>query len=415
MESCKSVYGSEYWHELCGTLMNKCITHKNERNDNGRYLFLVQDFYVEILGAFIPGFLFFVTLSFIVMYFYYYATLGHLPFEKHLGTLASHWGTWTFLGCLSYAFGVVFYRKPPKKIDTISCFRRWTKSPPVECWKLAVQYEKPPMNSIDIREFNERKKKDEEATTSFGGHNLFSYAFGFKSVEKKIGKRIEEREQENCGIKFDYPYPHLRVYLWARGFYHLMKFVPWCAFGSDGATAHRSKHSMNIIKQRIKNFGTIGMCLDLIRNEGQIRLLSSLWYVFKLLRTYLDSALYLGCIVFIFRLSSLELTGAEINGICCLRRLVSPIPGFWSYQCYFLLLIFMKAIFTCFKWYIEDCMNYVRSREIVMILENAYLLSLKDRTVFSDLESATWDFVSGNNGCRKCLRPCSNVKMNKPD
>ena len=387
-------------------------------NDNGRYLFIVQDFYVEVMGAFIPGFLFVSTVFFLSMYFYYYATFGRFPFGTHMGTMVSHWGFWVFSGCLSYAFGVVFYRMQLKRIDLISCFRQWGMSSCVEKRKLSVQFDAERRDSSDDDYKYDRYLAEEK----FGrrrkfGHNPLSYAFGYKSWERDIDKRIDYYVNKNQKMKFDYPYPHLRTYLWSRGFRHLMKFVPWCAChvgnAEDGESAEdrqmdrRSKHCINIIKQRIRIRGTIGMCLDLIRNEGQIRLLGSLWYVFKIVRSFINYALVLGVCALLARVLYIRLSDSGIAMSLRINCAGVENQNFWAYQCYYLVLVLMKVIATQFKWHIEKCLHYVRTREIVMILETAHLIWKEDPDVFGDLVKRTEEFV--NDVCGKCKEHSCNM------
>lgn len=347
-----------------------------------RYLFLVQDFYIELLGAFIPGFLFVISTAFVVVYFYYYVTLGHYPFEGRIGQAVSHGGVWLFFVCLSYAFGSIFYRMPPKRVDSISYFRHWATSPTVERRRLAVQY--------DTKDDPVGLFPQELAI------NFFACAFGYHFIEKRT---MEMLEKLSGNVKYDYPYPSLRVYLLSRGFSHLVTFVPWCA-NSGVQPEERSKHMLNIIKQRIRSFGDDNMILDMIRNEGQIRLLSSLWFVFLVMRKILVVAVLIGFCFMTAQMLYAELWGEGLYVFTGKEK-------FWTCQCFFLAMFFSIGMCTWFKWKIESSINYVRVREVVMILESAHLAD-RGGTLFSDLKAHENEFVQQtvlkSSKCREC--PC---------
>ena len=365
-------------------MTDKKSDEEQDQKVKWRYLFLVQDFYIELLGAFIPGFLFVISMTFVIVYFYYYITLGHYPFEGRIGQAVSHGGVWLFFVCLSYAFGSIFYRMPPKRVDNISCFRHWVNSQGEERKRLAVQYEtKEDLKGLFPSEFP---------------IVFLSCAFRYYFIEKRIKEKLDGLS--NGGVKFDYPYPDLRIYLLSRGFCHLLPFVPWCA-NSGKAPEERSKHMLNIIKQRIRSRGDDSMILDMIRNEGQIRLLSSLWFVFLVMRKILWIALVAGAVLMAAQLVSAEIFG---NGLSAFVEQ----GKFWKIQCFILAMFFGVGMCTWFKWQIEASINYVRVREVVMILESAYLLSRKEPKLFEDLKDHEGEFrtetVEKSTKCKAC--PC---------
>lgn len=365
-------------------MTDKKSDEEQDQKVKWRYLFLVQDFYIELLGAFIPGFLFVISMTFVIVYFYYYITLGHYPFEGRIGQAVSHGGVWLFFVCLSYAFGSIFYRMPPKRVDNISCFRHWVNSSDEERKRLAVQYEtKEDLKGLFPLEFPIK---------------FLSCAFRYNFIEKRIKEKLDGLS--NGGVKFDYPYPDLRVYLLSRGFCHLLSFVPWCA-SSGKNPEERSKHMLNIIKQRIRSQGDDSMILDMIRNEGQIRLLSSLWFVFLVMRTILLIAFVVGAALMVVQMFSSEIFGEGLYAFVGQTR-------FWTIQCFSLAMFFGIGMCTWFKWQIESSINYVRVREVVMILESAYLLAQKDEKLFADLKNHEKTFkgetVEKSSKCKAC--PC---------
>ncbi|HWB05366.1 MAG TPA: hypothetical protein VG796_20195 [Verrucomicrobiales bacterium] len=81
--------------------------------------------------------------------------------------------------------------------------------------------------------------------------------------------------------KIEYPYTHLFEYLTYRGLHHLAAIVPWK--GKEGDTPPlRTKFFINALKIHL-SFHVPGKCGQIVRNEGHIRLMSSVWYAARAL------------------------------------------------------------------------------------------------------------------------------------
>jgi hypothetical protein len=88
------------------------------------------------------------------------------------------------------------------------------------------------------------------------------------------------RQNYGCDNERDceFPYPYLRSYLKQRGHDHLLYLVPW--FDN---TSRRSKTHLNRLKIRLKYFCP-EKCWPIVRNEAQVRLATSMWYVADVLK-----------------------------------------------------------------------------------------------------------------------------------
>ena len=164
--------------------------------------------------------------------------------------------SWTVLGVIcafSYAVGAIIYRCAPKVPDAIASYRQWRESNGKDA--LAVDFDRLTIN----------------------GH----VGVGMAGWPFSKGEAIRAK----FGHQIDCPYPHLRRYLAYRGHYNLLKYVSWCADPSDDdKVQEKSKIQINMIKQIVATEGDGILSRDLIRNESHIRLLNSLWYIFRFLQ-----------------------------------------------------------------------------------------------------------------------------------
>lgn len=163
------------------------------------------------------------------------------------------------------------------------------------------------------------------------------------------------RAVEGGDIPIEFPYHFLQEYLAARGIDYLAKRVPW----GPGNFQRRAKHFANALKIRIlvespHNFGLLA------RNEGHIRLSSSMWYVCRVL---LGSSI-IGLFAFFGTIIMTHLSGS-LPSVKVTPHFVAP------------LLVF--AFSWLGKWAIERALHYQREREILFILETAHWLCISGR------------------------------------
>lgn len=172
------------------------------------------------------------------------------------------------------------------------------------------------------------------------------------------------RAVEGGDIPVEFPYHYLMKYLEDRGILYLADRVPW----EPGSFKRRAKHFANALKIRIliENPSSFGI---LARNEGHVRLSSSMWYVSRLL----------------FWLSVMGLL-IYFGAVACSHiweRLppadVAPV---------FVPTLFVLAASWLGKWAIERVLHYQREREVLFILETAHWLCVSERVpkIFDGLE-----------------------------
>ena len=185
------------------------------------------------------------------------------------------------------------------------------------------------------------------------------------------------------------------------GHFDLLKYVPWCGdYGMPGKVGKRSKTQINIIKQRIISMGNNSLSRDLIRNESHIRLLNSLWYIFRFLQ---EISLFFILIQLYLVLSYMFHIVVDNGGISITISLVevekycSPVP----------LIVFVIAFFAVWvlKRNIVKCFHYVRTRELVMVLNAAETVrrastNKKDLLFFHGMRKCNKEFIK--TFCRGC-------------
>ena len=230
-------------------------------------LSVIQDFYLEFFGTLVPGVIAVTSVILLGLGFYYFITGDSCFIKATCEYVFKSWGFGLLYLIISYIMGAIAYRRNPKTPDTISSHRQW------------------------------RATKEGSSSEEVG---RLSVTFNSDSaIPKGLIEKLRfwfDREQwilRHAGHNIDYPYPHMRQYLYCRGFAHLAEYVPWCA-GSGGSAFRESfekgkctKHYVNIIKQRLRNSGRSNLILDMMRNECNIRMLSSLWYILVFVRRML--------------------------------------------------------------------------------------------------------------------------------
>jgi hypothetical protein len=165
-------------------------------------------------------------------------------------------------------------------------------------------------------------------------------------------------------IPVEFPYHFLKPYLLDRGIHYLAARVPW-----DGTSnfQRRAKHFANALKIRVylecpEHFGILA------RNEGHVRLSSTMWYVCR--------AVLLASVV--GAISIAAAIGAHAAG-WVLNTVTAP-----------LLLLPVSTLLASWrgKVAIEKALHYQREREVLFILETAHWLCISGRVpkMFDGLE-----------------------------
>ncbi len=331
---------------------------------------ILQELYIEVFAALIPGFVCVAGFSALFMLILE-VTLG-LDFLNLFG-LFFHDAKWILFFAIlifSYAAGAILYRKGPKRPDRIAAFHQWNETKAQEKSCLAVQF------------------PDEKKVSKF-------WAALFPEI---IATR---RNTES-----EYPYRHTREYLIKRGLWHLTIFIPWCVDenyskdqtkgNKDGnhedSVLFRSKHYINILKERVKFHGNRPFVIDIIRNEGHIRFLASLWHALKLLNIFSYATVV----------------------IILIALLLASDP---NYNVIIFLAAFM-ILTEIGKRQIQKSIHYVRSREVVMVLEKAYLLAQKGEINVSDFYQRNQDVFSTSRNyasCEECLRSFNCSKLHSKE
>lgn len=325
-----------------------------------------DSFFIEFFGIFLPG----------VVAVGYTAVMGGLiawyimgkPTIMYLcvtGNSSVYSLVSLFFISLSYSVGAVIYRRGPKHPDYIAAYNQWKRSKGTTAKnRLAFEFYK--------------KARSEKS---------------WERIKLKLRKVFVKYEWIKRRSKFnpDFPYPFLRRYLSKRGFYHLVNYVNWC----DGYKVERdwdhdkdfrSKQAVNIIKHRLNAVGVSRICDDISKNESHVRLISSLWYVMRYIKY--SSAISL---MFIITWFCLEI---KINreSLCL---------------CVVLVLSLLSVI--CLAWRIkkdvETSIHYVRIRELISILEGAWVCDHKlctagSEPMFDDLENE--GILFGTEHCKDC-------------
>ena len=338
----------------------------------------VYDFYKEFLGALIPGFVFVFSMMALVCYAFYVVANKHFPFHEHFGGIVASSFFWVFIICLSYVVGTVLYRKEPNRPDRIGAYLQWidlckrckSNGSDVNVWDdsngLAVQYE---------------KGKDFAPTFGCTGNWLW-YQFDIESWIK--------RKQQGKKMSMDYPYPHLRQYLQHRRMSHIASYVFWCAnkihkrddAQEDYQRLHaKSKHFINIIKQHIRSSGNAPLIHEITKNEGEIRLLCSIWHAMLYLMRF-EFLILFGVFVLKLRLHSWNWAW--------IKSFIPRVIGLGTYPQINLTFLGVMIMLIFWTWWMKHsivrALHYMRNREVVMVLEAAYMID-KDRPEAEQLKN----------------------------
>ena len=366
----------------------------------------VYDFYKEFLGALIPGFVFVFSMMALVCYAFYVVANKHFPFHEHFGGIVASSFFWVFIICLSYVVGTVLYRKEPNRPDRIGAYLQWidlckrckSNASDANVWDdsngLAVQYE---------------KGKDFAPTFGCTGNWLW-YQFDIESWIK--------RKQQGKKMSMDYPYPHLRQYLQHRRMSHIASYVFWCAnkihkgddVQEDYKRLHaKSKHFINIIKQHIRSSGNAPLIHEITKNEGEIRLLCSIWHAMLYLMRF-EFLILFGVFVLKLRLHSWNWAW--------IKSFIPRVIGLGTYPQINLTFLGVMIMLIFWTWWMKHsivrALHYMRNREVVMVLEAAYMID-KDRPEAEQLKNL-FKSKPNDTDCSSChLCDCVNsVEKGKP-
>lgn len=187
---------------------------------------------------------------------------------------------------------------------------------------------------------------------------------------EQSSKKFDEDERKGWVVQKDesgkedvqFPYRYLREYLSKRELTHLAAMIPW--EGKDQAThLKRTKTFINMLKIRLE-FYFPEKCGTLIKNEAQVRLMSSLWYITKTL-------LLFGSIGIFFIALSMFIGGPLMHDF--------PFDFLISLS----VVIFVLVNSFLGKRMIQEFFHYQRVREIIYVLETAYIAA-KEKPVILD-------------------------------
>lgn len=354
--------------------MNDANQYKEKKQSSIIGRLFGDSFFIELFGIFLPG----------VVAVGFTALMGGLIVwcildKPSIVNLCVTCGTsvyslvWLFFIALSYSVGAVIYRRGPKHPDYIAAYNQWKRSKGEEVKKrLAFEFIK--------------KERSEKM---------------WERIKLKCRKLFVKYEWVRRRSEFnpDFPYPFLRRYLVKRGFDHLVNYVAWCdgyKIGGRGDVdkGFRSKQAINIIKHRLNAIGASRICDDISKNESHIRLISSLWYVMRYIK-------YSSAISLIFIMMWFYFKIKINNGSLCL----------------FIALTISLSVVFCLAWRIkkdvETSIHYVRIRELISILEGAWVYDNKLRSegtkpLFDDLEKEGALF--GSEHCINCEGCDKNLK-----
>ena len=263
---------------------------------SGSFIFacasLLRGMYREVFGSFVPGAItvcFFIALPMLTYYVFTPACqIDHTAeiFRKiSSGGSAFGYVIATLFVTFSYAIGSILYRRPLENADAVASFRQW-----------AIM-DKEGQDGLTVQ-FKGEKKTGNWLTDKLMGWCLdwYKWSIGSKGISGWFVERLSEivlsfpfgtsrgdRILSRYGRKINYPYSYLKNYLNERGFEELIKFVGWDACENQ-KPKHCSKNAINILKYRVRHYGTDDMVVEMDRNECHIRMLNSLWYSFRFIR-----------------------------------------------------------------------------------------------------------------------------------
>lgn len=288
----------------------------------------LSDFFVDFFGALIPGIIFTAILSIIVINYcldiiivfnlYYFKGQRLIP-DNMLNV--PHLSNYIHLILLilfivaSYTFGFIFLRFGPKQPDQTS-FKRFLK-----------------------------KRRNEEKI------DYLLKTYSNIKIDGQTSKEDKLLAINEASKNILWPYDHLHELLMNRSVPNLAKMIDW----GKGKEQKANRTKINAIKETIQfhfpdHYGIIA------RHEGQVRFLSSIWHVCRIL-------IYLSIIGFLVSLILFLLNSIIIKYVIFPQLLIEMSIAF-------LLVVIIISYYI--KISIEDNFHFRRVREITSILNIAY-------------------------------------------
>ena len=339
-------------------------------------LSVVQKFYIEFMGSFIPGFVF---LSLVTITGAFFCNVFFkFTFDKYFDKLSyvlSNWYAITFSLVFAYIVGAVLHRKTPKRPDRIASFRQYCMSNSKERKYLAVQYSaEPPFSFLGFCKYHikqrvlknavnkvENQQPETKAANKVENQQPETKAtngFGAQILNYILFNLFKETYLEAIYPNAGYPYPNLVNYLEHRKKGNLAKYVTWP--DKAGKLEAKSKLAINDFKAFITQFGSEKQQSGLARHEGHIRLLTSIWY----------GMLYLKRVL-------LLITFVWVAGVLLQKNIPSRMSFIIFHDFSYSLIVGLLTMITAVSWIksgIESSLHYVRTREVVLILESVFII-----------------------------------------
>ena len=339
-------------------------------------LSVVQKFYIEFMGSFIPGFVFLSLMTITGAFFC--NVFFKFTFDKYFDKLSyvlSNWYAVTFLLVFAYIVGAVLHRKTPKRPDRIASFRQYCMSNSEERKYLAVQYStEPPFSFLGFCKYHIKQQalknaanKVENQQPETNAANKVENQQPETNVKNSFGSQIlnyilfnlfKETYLEAINPNAGYPYPNLSNYLKHRKKDNLAKYVTWP--DDEEKYDAKSKLAINDFKALIMQFGSDKQQSGLARNEAHIRLLTSIWY----------GMLYLKRVL-------LLITFVWVAGVLLQKNIPSRMSFIIFHDFSYSLIVGLLTMITAVSWIksgIESSLHYVRTREVVLILESVFII-----------------------------------------
>ena len=326
-------------------------------------LSVVQKFYIEFMGSFIPGFVFLSLMTITGAFFC--NVFFKFTFDKYFDKLSyvlSNWYAVTFLLVFAYIVGAVLHRKTPKRPDRIASFRQYCMSNSEERKYLAVQYStEPPFSFLGFCKYHIKQQALKNAANKVENQQPetnVKNSFGSQILNYILFNLFKETYVEAIYPNAGYPYPNLSNYLKHRKKDNLAKYVTW----PDDKEKYdaKSKLAINDFKALIMQFGSDKQQSGLARNEAHIRLLTSIWY----------GMLYLKRVL-------LLITFVWVAGVLLQKNIPSRMSFIIFHDFSYSLIVGLLTMITAVSWIksgIESSLHYVRTREVVLILESVFII-----------------------------------------
>ncbi|MBV5330518.1 MAG: hypothetical protein JZU65_23290 [Chlorobium sp.] len=377
----------------------------NFMSEQGR-LSVVYDLYIDLLGTLVPGLM--TVILGVGLIFYALSTIDAVLFSNNelhghvieknstkLETLITqlHWEFSTVIIVSAYVIGSVFFRQDPKVPDAISALHIWMNSTNNDRKRLAVQSTK---NLSELPPLFLRFFKTDNSSFRFSildrlrpnflrliNKDKSSFGFRVFSYFQPIFWRLKKKHKlslslsilsyirpklfnETLGLDTQFPYSHLRCYLASRQLIHLSELIPWCP-NEKNTEQFRTKMFINIIKIRLLSQYQ-NLSKELIRNEAHVRLATSVWYAASTLY-------YLSFTVIIALLGCSAYNPHKLDIVDIAPTIFMPIASAG------ILILFYLSM----KYHLIKCIHYMRVREVVYVLEAAYMVKMVDDRLFDGL------------------------------